>query len=329
MFHVKHNYMMWKGHCPMKKNKSLLKTSAIAIGILHMINKVIDSNSIVNNTTRTNGKYYHWKHGDIFYRVFGEKGNRPLLLIHDLNFSSSSFEWMRMAKQLSDSYTVYCIDLLGCGKSDKPAITYTNYFYVQMLTDFVTEIIQEQTDVAATGLSGSFVLLANALNHELFDQIMLVSPPSIPQLKQTPDDRSRIVLRLFELPVIGKSLYYILASRSNLEYFLTETCFFNSFHMEPSVLKAYYDAAHTGNGNGKYVLASLKSNYLYADITKALKEAANRIVIVNGTQNKEHESIEKGYLNINPNLVIESISGAKLLPQLENEEEMAELLYHF
>lgn len=313
----------------MKKNKSLLKTSAIAIGILHLINKVIDSNSIVNNTTRTNGKYYHWKHGDIFYRVFGEKGNRPLLLIHDLNFSSSSFEWMRMAKQLSDSYTVYCIDLLGCGKSDKPAITYTNYFYVQMLTDFVTEVIQEQTDVAATGLSGSFALLANALNHELFDQIMLVSPPSIPQLKQTPDDRSRIVLRLFELPVIGKSLYYILASRSNLEYFLTETCFFNSFHMEPSVLKAYYDAAHTGNGNGKYVLASLKSNYLYADITKALKEAANRIVIVNGTQNKEHESIEKGYLNINPNLVIESISGAKLLPQLENEEEMAELLYHF
>ena len=321
--------MIWKGQKEMRKKKSLLKTSAAAVGILHLINKVIDSNSIVNNTTRTNGKYYHWKHGDIFYRILGEKGQKPLLLIHDLHFASSSYEWLAMAKQLSDSYTVYCVDLLGCGKSDKPAVTYTNYFYVQMLTDFVTEVIKERTDVAATGLSGSFVLLANAMNHDLFDQIMLVSPTSIAQMKETPDDRSKVVLKLFELPVIGKTLYYMLSSRSNLEYYLTETCFFNSFHMEPSVIKSYYDAAHTGNGNGKYILASLKSNYLYADVTKVLKEAENRILIVNGTQNKDGEAIAKGYLNINPNLVVETISGAKLLPQLENQEEMAELLYHF
>ena len=77
----------------MKKRKSLLKTSVFVLGTLEIFNKVIDSSSIVNTNTRTGGKYYHWKHGDIFYHVYGEKGNPPLLLIHDLTVGSSSYEW--------------------------------------------------------------------------------------------------------------------------------------------------------------------------------------------------------------------------------------------
>ena len=315
----------------MKKNKSLLKTSAIAIGILEVINRVIDSTSIANTSTRTGGKYYHWKHGDIYYRVFGEKGHQPLLLIHDLNVWSSDFEWLKMAKELSDEYRVYCVDLIGCGKSEKPGITYTNYFYVQMISDFVKEVIGQKTRVAATGLSASFVLMANAMNSDLFDDIMLVSPTSVSTLKKVPDDRSKLLIKLFDLPVIGRTLYYILTNRSNTEYYLTEKCFFNSFHMEPAITKAYYDAAHAGNGNGKYLLASLQSNYLYADISKALKSAQNRILIVVGEQNKGADELIRGYRDLNPNLIVEPIEGAKLLPHLESESfgEMLELMYHF
>lgn len=313
----------------MKKRKSLLKTSVFVLGALEIFNKVIDSSSIVNTNTRTDGKYYHWKHGDIFYHVYGEKGNPPLLLIHDLTVGSSSYEWHHLARQLTDTYRIYTIDLVGCGKSDKPGITYTNYFYVQMITDFVTEVIGQRTNVAATGLSNSFVLLANAINHDLFDEIMMVSPTDLTTLKKTPDDRSRFIVRAFELPIIGKALYYAFTSHMNTEYYLTETCFFDSFHMEPSVVKAYYDAAHAGNGNGKYLLASQFGNYLYADVSRALKAADNRIVLVIGTQNKKADTLIREYRAIQPHLVIEPISESKLLPQLENEGEMLELLYTF
>lgn len=114
------------------------------MGHLKSLIKVIDSSSIVNTNTRTGGKYYHWKHGDIFYHVYGEKGNPPLLLIHDLTVGSSSYEWHHLARQLTDTYRIYTIDLVGCGKSDKPGITYTNYFYVQMITDFVTEVMVKE-----------------------------------------------------------------------------------------------------------------------------------------------------------------------------------------
>ena len=313
----------------MKKRKSLLKTSLLFLGALEIFNKVIDSSSIVNTNTRTGGKYYHWKHGDIFYHVYGEKENPPLLLIHDLTIGSSNYEWHRLAKKLTDTYRIYTIDLIGCGKSDKPAITYTNYFYVQMITDFVTEVIGQKTNVAATGLSNSFVLLANSMNHDLFDEIMMISPTDLSTLKKTPVKQSRFLIRAFELPIIGKTLYYAFTSRINTEYYLTETCFFDSFHMEPSITKAYYDAAHAGNGNGKYLLASQLGNYLYADVSRALKSADNRIVLVTGSQNRQADTLVREYLSIQPNLVLESIDESRLLPQLENEEEMLELLYTF
>lgn len=312
-----------------KKRKSLLKTFVLVLGALEVFNKMIDSSSIVNANTRTGGKYYHWKYGDIYYHVYGEKGNKPLLLIHDLTVDSSSYEWHQLAKKLTDTYRIYTIDLIGCGKSDKPGITYTNYFYVQMITDFVAEVIGQKTNVAATGLSNSFVLFANAMNHDLFDKIMMVSPTDLTTLKKTPDKHSHFIVRAFEFPIIGKALYYAFTSHMNTEYYLTETCFFDSFHMEPSVVKAYYDASHAGNGNGKYLLASQFGNYLYADVSRALRTADNRIVLVTGTQNKKADALIREYMALQPRLVIEPVDEAKLLPQLENEGKMLELLYTF
>ena len=288
----------------MGKKKSLLKTSLFTVGLLEVVNRIIDSASIANTNTKTGGSYYHWKHGDIYYRTFGEKDYPPMLLIHDLTVWSSEYEWLKMAKVLSDTYRIYCVDLIGCGKSDKPGITYTNYFYVQMITDFVKEVIKAPTLVAATGLSGSFVLMANALDETLFTEIMLVSPESLTTLKKSPDEYSKLWLKLFEIPVIGRSVYYFLTNRSNTEYYLTEKCFLNSFHMEPSITRTYYNAAHARNGNGKYLLASLNSNYLYADISKALQKTTKRIVMAFGDGDPDAKSTLEQYLRLNPDIVV-------------------------
>ena len=200
-----------------------------------------------------------------------------------------------------------------------------------MITDFVKEVIKAPTLVAATGLSGSFVLMANALDETLFTEIMLVSPESLTTLKKSPDEYSKLWLKLFEIPVIGRSVYYFLTNRSNTEYYLTEKCFLNSFHMEPSITRTYYNAAHARNGNGKYLFASLNSNYLYADISKALQKTTKRIVMAFGDGDPDAKSTLEQYLRLNPDIVVEYIEGAKHLPQLEDEsyEEMLELMYHF
>ena len=80
--------------------------------------------------------------------------------VHDLTVYSSAYEWNKIIDKLAENHTVYALDLLGCGRSEKPKITYTNYLYVQLISDFIKNVIHEKTDVVASGFSSSFTLLA-------------------------------------------------------------------------------------------------------------------------------------------------------------------------
>jgi pimeloyl-ACP methyl ester carboxylesterase len=312
----------------MKKKKSLFKTSVAAITTLHFINKYIDSSVTSSANRKSGGKFYHWKNGDIYYMEINshDTDKEPLLLVHDLTVFSSGYEWNQIIKGLSKDYRVFTLDLIGCGKSDKPEITYTNYFYVQMIHDFSKEVIGEPVKVIATGLSSSFILMANSIHKDLFTDITIISPKSLSSMKKTPDDRSKILIKLFNLPVIGKTAYYIAVNKQNTEYELTEKYLYNPFHLNAAVSKAYYDAAHMGHGNGKMLLASLQGNYLNIDITNALKNAENKITLIFGEHSENSEEIQHSYEKIKPDITVKTVADAKLLPQLEAPEALLELL---
>lgn len=302
----------------MKKSKSILKISVVSLAALHGINSLIDSMSTAETNCKSNGNYYHWKHGSIYYRKTG--CGQPILLIHDLTVFSSGYEWSQIINKLSEDHTVYTLDLIGCGKSDKPEITYTNYFYVQMINDFVSNVIEEPVDVIVTGLSTSFVLMANSINKNLFKKMVFVNPKGISYLKQNPDKRSKILVSLFNLPIIGKTAYYVATSKENTEYYLTEKCFYNPFHVKPAVTKSYHNAAHTAKGSGKMLLASIDGNYLNIDITNALKNTENQLILLFGEHQENTADISKTYTDINPAVTSATIPETKLLPQLEHPD---------
>ena len=54
--------------------------------------------------------------------VTGGHGD-PIVLLHGLGSESST--WRKILPTLAEHYTVYALDLFGCGRSDKPAIAYT------------------------------------------------------------------------------------------------------------------------------------------------------------------------------------------------------------
>lgn len=313
----------------MKKSKSLFKTSAAALAVLHIINKLVDLSALSDLNKKTNGKFYHWKHGDIFYTVSDKDSNslkKPLLLIHDLTVFSSNHEWNQIIEDLSKEYVVYAFDLVGCGKSEKPEITYTNYYYVQLIQDFIKDIIKEPTKVITSGFSLSMVLMADSIDKNLFTDITAINPKTINFYKKTPDERSKIIMNLFHLPIIGKTVYYMKTCRQNVEYYLTEDCFYNPFNLKKSTSDAYYNAAHSSMGKGRMLLASLEGSYLNIDITNALKNTEKEITIILGEYNKEKDEVESSYLKYKPEIEIKVIPKAKLLPQLETPEELLSAL---
>ena len=131
-----------------------------------------------------------------------------------LLFSSSMIwmEWDKVIDTLSREHTVYTIDLLGCGKSDKPAITYTCYLYVQLLTDFIRDIIGEKTDIVATGASVSFVTAACQNIADQIGHIILVCPESIRTLAKAPNHKSKLLASIINLPIYGTFIYNVIST---------------------------------------------------------------------------------------------------------------------
>ena len=56
-----------------------------------------------------------------------------------------------MINNLTNEHEVYTLDLLGYGLSEKPAITYTNNLFEQLVTDFIKNVIGKKTSVIASG----------------------------------------------------------------------------------------------------------------------------------------------------------------------------------
>ncbi|WP_211061936.1 alpha/beta fold hydrolase [Aquimarina sp. MMG015] len=66
---------------------------------------------------KDSGSYYTYKNYQIFYKEEGV--GEPLILVH--GFPTSSWDWSKIWGTLAEKYSVYAIDMLGYGFSDKPS----------------------------------------------------------------------------------------------------------------------------------------------------------------------------------------------------------------
>lgn len=96
----------------MAKKHSFIKLLTATGFALFLANKYIDNKSNNKNKVHSTGEFFNYKYGEVYYNKFGS--GDPILLIHDLNAMSSSYEWEEIIDDLSENHTVYTIDLLGC-----------------------------------------------------------------------------------------------------------------------------------------------------------------------------------------------------------------------
>ena len=302
----------------MKKNKlvSAALLSTITAGTIYAINKSI---SIYANAQATlsnpNGQKYEWRFGNVFYTKQGT--GKPVLLIHDLTCGSSDLEWKSIVNNYSKDHSVYTIDLLGCGRSDKPAVTYTNYMYVQLVTDFIKNIIGHRTDVVATGSSSSIVLMACYNDDSLFDKIMLINPSHIESISSSKIN-TKLSKLLFELPLIGTLIFNMNNTKQKYRSTFRNNYFYNPYAVKSSCVKNYYDASHFGTNTSKYLFASIAANYTGINTSRALKGINNSIFILAGEYEDSMREICADYQELNPSIEVSVINKTKHLPQLEN-----------
>lgn len=129
------------------------------------------------------GKYWEWRGEQIYYvqagiakadRVASALRDRPaLLLIH--GFGASTDHWRKNISELSQEFQVWAIDLLGFGRSAKPAWTYSAQLWREQLHDFITEVIDRPVVLAGNSLGGYAALCVAAEYPEATAGLILIN----------------------------------------------------------------------------------------------------------------------------------------------------------
>lgn len=309
-----------------KKKKFTLAAACIFLTVLlmHLVNKIIFFLSIIKEKLFSeNSSYYNWRFGKIFYTKKGS--GSPLLLIHDLDSTSSDYEWKEVINELAKEHTVFTLDLLGCGRSDKPKITYTTYLYVQLRSDFIRNVIKHKTKVIVTANSSAAVIMACFIDSQLFSNIIMVNPTDFATLNKAPKYRHKVFRYFIEAPVIGTFFYNIAVGKTMLSTLFKEKFFYNKNKIKERMILAYLEAAHLGGSSAKYLYASTCCHYCNCNILHAIKELNNNIYIIGGEKLDNIEETCKEYVMANPAIETIILEKTKYLPQLEEPEEFINL----
>lgn len=313
----------------MNKNKAmtLLALAAGGTAALALINKYIKITAVSKNLTyEPESLCFKWRLGNIHYTKSGS--GKPLLLLHDLNYSSSGYEWNLLIDKLNRRYTVYTIDLLGCGRSEKPNLTYTNYLFVQLICDFIKSEVGHRVNIIATGESASLAVMACNNSPDLFDQLMLINPDDLLSCCKIPGKRSKLYKFILDFPILGTLLYHIASSKTMLNEAFSTKYFYNPYSVKPVMIDHYYESAHLG-ACPKAVFSSLECNYTKCNIVNALKKIDNSIFIIGGAEKDSIKEIIDEYKSYNPAIESSLIPKTKHLPQLENPEKLMEMISMF
>lgn len=294
-----------------------------AIGTMHVVNRLFNyiatADNILNKETY---EFYEWRFGKIAYKKQGS--GSPLLLVHNLDVCSSSYEWKKIEADLSKTYTVYTIDLLGCGCSDHPMLTYTNFLYVQLITDFIKHIIGKKTDVIVSGDSSPFILMACANDSTIINRVAMINPQNLVSLAKIPTKRTKTIKYLLCTPIIGTFIYNMSVNKKTILQKFSSSCFYDCNKITEKAILTCFEASHKDKSHSKYLYACKKSRFTNANILCCLSKLNNSIFIIVGNANPENMLSASQYQNQLPSIEIVGINETKQLPHIEKPKEFLE-----
>ncbi len=300
-----------------------------AVGAMALYNKFIERQvSEPDTVLKGEERRYPWKYGDISYQVKGARDSKPLLFIHGFGPGASSYQWRKNADALSEHFRVYTLDLLGFGLSDHPAIDYTPETFSDLISDFLRETIAKPAVVVAHGMTCAYVIADAYRRPQLFERLVLVSPPMeiLEDSYQSP--LSNAVKFLIRTPLLGQFIYNTLTSRRAIRNFYDVEGFQNPGLITDELVEYIYCNAH--QSNNRYSAASMLSDSLAMNVSEPLARLQVPVIAVWGREDvfmpPETSNVFK---QVNKNIDVRMMDKARKQLQDEQAEKFNALVSEF
>jgi pimeloyl-ACP methyl ester carboxylesterase len=211
--------------------------------------------------------------GEILWRghriAFTRHGHgSPVLLVHGFYPGASSFEWRQTIPALAERHTVFALDLLGFGRSDRPAARYSPGLYQALLADVVSRVVRESCAVVASALSAAQLIALAARDPRQIASIALVAPTGVAHLRERGAPGGGAARLFIGAPLVGNTIYNRLTSPANVRR-QQEAVYVNDRLVTPELVQEYVRSAR--QPGGKHAIAALLGGRLDVDVRAAVR----------------------------------------------------------
>ena len=259
---------------------------------------------------------YPWRGGELAYRVAGEPGARPLLLVHGIYAGSSSYEFRRNFLELAKDFRVYALDLLGCGLSERPRRRYGPEDVAAQVEDFAREEIGAPTHLIASSLSAALLVPVAVRSPRLFKRLVLICPTGLGSLDQPSGRLGGAIYGLFRTPVLGDSLYHAIVSRWGIRYYLGNMAYHDPRFVTDELVEDYYHTSH--QPGAKHFPAAFVAGKLNIGLVNHWPKVPHKTLIAWGREARTTPvSQARRFVRTNPWAELKIFRNATLLPHDE------------
>jgi len=229
-----------------------------------------------------------WRGHRVAYTRHGS--GSPVMLVHGIHAGASSLEWRHTVPALAERHTVVALDLLGFGRSDRPALRYTPGLYQALLGDVVARVVREPCTVVASGLSAALLIALAARDPRLLAALVLVAPTGVAH-ERTSDTGSATARMLLHAPIVGNTVYNGITSPVSMRRQL-ERMYADDRLVTPELVEQYVRAAR--QPGGKHAFAAYMSGKLAVDVRAALRRVRQPTLLLWGNLARQN-SVENAH----------------------------------
>ena len=304
----------------------MLLWSAAAVGAPAVLNALIARrNQQLPGAAWGHQHRYAWREGEVAFQRLGS--GTPLLLVHSLGPGHDCEEWRGVAESLADRHEVFALDLLGWGRSDKPAIQYDSELYIQLLSDFMADVIREPAAVAGAGLSAAYVVQSVLDQPDAVTAVALIGPRGLGD-EEDPDLGDALLHRLLRLPVVGTSALNLYTSLPAIQRRLRREIYSTADRVDAGSVQHHYRSSHQPGSH--LALAALLSGYCNHGVPRDLTRVQAPVLLAWG-RSATSPPVENADLWLTglPGATLEVFANTGDLPHLEVPARFAETLGAF
>jgi pimeloyl-ACP methyl ester carboxylesterase len=217
-----------------------------------------------------------WRGQRIAYVVRGQ--GDPIVFIHSIHAAAWNAEWRNTMPALEE-HCCYALDLLGFGASDRPAVRYTAQLYLQLIHDFLTEVVGEPALLVGSSLGATYAIAIAADHPHLARGVVAIGPAGVSRLYKQGGLPFGAIESTFRAPVVGAALFKALVSRASIRFFLKDIY---AFGLDKEAEQLYWLSAN--EPNSRFAPAAFVGMQLNWDIRERIAHVECPLLIAWGSK---------------------------------------------